>query len=421
MTFKSILLTGVATLTAIAVSGSSLAQDTNDPFARTDILPVSEQSDPKTDAKPIPFGRFELRPEAAFSAGLNSNVLAADINEVEDSFVGFTPAVSLDSNFLRHALSAYIEADHREYSDLSSESRTNLKIKLRGRLDLGEKTSLVLQMSGVDETEDRIDPSNVATSLEPNEFTRLGASIGLGHQAGRVQIQTKLGFASYDFDDAELEGDLFQDQDFRDRDELTASGRLAYALSPSNAVYASAKVVQADYAAPNVFNAFNRDHTGTVLMLGTDFQLGDYMNAVFGLGYQHYVYDDALFEDISDIAFESSVDWRLADRTTLSAEAERIVIDPGVALSNAAIETGARVRLEQGLTSKISLNGAAGLSNYAYETIEREDDRVNLQLGANWKINPNIWLEGGYQVIDQTSDVQSFTDNRALLKMRIFP
>jgi hypothetical protein len=145
------------------------------------------------------------------------------------------------------------------------------------------------------------------------------------------------------------------------------------------------------------------------------------MNAVFGLGYQHYSYDDVLFEDISDIAFESSVDWRLADRTTLSAEAERAVIDPGVALSNAAIETGARVRLEQGLTSKFSLNGEAGFSNYDYETIEREDDRVNLQVGANWKINPNIWLEGGYQVIDQTSDVQSFTDNRALLKMRIFP
>ena len=96
-------------------------------------------------------------------------------------------------------------------------------------------------------------------------------------------------------------------------------------------------------------------------------------------------------------------------------------MDPGVALSNAAIETGASLRLEQGLTSKIYLTGEAGFTQYAFETIDRDDDRVDLSVGANWKINPNIWLEGGYQVIDQTSDVQAFTDNRMLLKMRIFP
>lgn len=421
MTFKSYLATGAATLSILFMPLPSVAEDAGDPFARIEIVPASEATDPKYDPKPIPLGRFELRPEAMFSTGLNSNVLGTELNELDDTFVGFTPAVSLDSNFLRHALSAYIEADHREYSDLSDESRTNLKIKLRGRLDLGEKTSVVVQFSGSDETEDRLDPSNVPTSLEPNEFTKIGGSIGLGHQAGRVQVQAKLGLASYDFDDAELDGELFQDQDFRDREEMTATGRVAYAVSPSNAVYAQAKLVEVDYAAPNVFNAFNRDQSGTVLMVGTDFELGDKMRGDIGLGYQHYSYDDVSFEDISDFAFVGHIDWRLAERTTLSAQAERVVIDPGVALSNAAIETGGRLRLEQGLTSKLSLNGAAGFAQYAYETIDRDDDRVDLQIGANWKINPNIWLEGGYQVIDQTSDVQSFTDNRALLKMRIFP
>ena len=421
MTFKSNLATGAAILSALFMPFPGAAQDAGDPFARVDIISPSEESDPKYDPKPIPLGRFELRHEAMFSTGLNSNVIGTELNELDDTFVGCTPAVSLDSNFLRHASNGYIEVDHREFSDLSDESRTNLKIKLRGRLDLGEKTSVVVQFSGVDETEDRLESSNVSTSLEPNEYTKIGGAIGLGHQAGRVQVQAKLGFASYDFDDAELDGDLFQDQDFRDRDELTTTGRVAYAVSPSNAVFAQAKLVQADYPEPNVFNAFNRDNTGAVFMVGTDFELGDILRGDVGLGYQRYAYDDASFEDISDVAFAGHVDWRLAERTTLSAEAERVVIDPGVALSNAAIETGASVRLEQGLTSKLSIKGEAGFAQYTYETIDRDDDRVDLQIGANWKINPNIWLEGGYQVIDQSSDVQSFTDNRALLKMRIFP
>ena len=413
-------MSGAAYLAAISGVTAS-AHESGDYFSRSAAEPISERTDPRFDPKPIERAGFLIKPEAVFSGGLQSNTLATELNEIEDSFVGFTPAVSLDSDWIRHALSAYVEVDHREYSDLKDESRTNLKVKLRGRLDLSQSTSVVLQLTAADETEDRTDLSNIPTSLEPNEYTKTGVSIGLGHRAGRYQVQTKLGLNSYDYDDTELAGELFQDQDFRDRDELTAIGRLSYALDRSTALYAQGKYIEADYTPPNIFNAFNRDHSGAVLLAGTDFEIGRSVRGDIGVGYQYYTYDDESFEDISDFAFVGHVDWMLSPSTTVSADAERSVMDPGVALSNAAIETGASVRLEQGLTSKIYLTGEAGFTQYAFETIDRDDDRVDLSVGANWKINPNIWLEGGYQVIDQTSDVQAFTDNRMLLKMRIFP
>lgn len=412
---------GGASIAAVCLTSASNAQVNGEFFDRTEVEPVSEQSNPNYDQKPIPLGSFLLRPEAEFSAGLRSNTLATPSNEVEDSYVGFTPAISLDSNWLRHALGAYIRVDHQEYSDLKDESRTNMKIELRGRLDLGERSSLSIDFSGADETEERTDLSNITDSIEPNEYTTASGSIGFDHQAGRLQLQTKLGLASYDYDDTELVGDLFQDQDFRDRDELMASARVAYAMSRATAIYAQAEHTEADYTPSGFFNAFNRDHSGTVLLVGTDFELGKSVRGDVGVGYQYYTYDDASFENISDVAFAGHLDWMLASRTTLSAEATRAVIDPGLALSNAAIETGASLRLEQGLTPKLFLTGEAGFTQYAFETIERDDDRVDLRVGANWKLNPNIWIEGGYEVIDHTSDVRPFTDNRMLLKMRIFP
>ena len=413
-------MTGMAYLATIS-GGAASAQDNAVYFDRSSVTPVSEREDSRYTQTPIESAGFLIQPEVVFSGGLNSNTLATELNEVEDTFVGFTPAVSIDSDWIRHALSAYVEVDHREYSDLPDESRTNMKFQLRGRLDLGQSTSVVLQFAGADETEDRTALSNLPGSLEPNEYTKTSVSLGVGHRAGRVQIQTKLGLNSYDYDDTELAGALFQDQDFRDRDEVNAIGRLSYALNPSTAIYAQGKHIIADYSPPNIFNAFNRDHNGTVLLAGTDFELGDTIRGDIGVGYQYYTYDDASFEDISDIAFSGQVDWMLSPSTTLSADAERSVFDPGVALSNAAIETGASVKLEQGLTKKFYLTGEAGFTQYAFETIDRDDDRVDLSVGANWKINRSIWLEGGYQVIDQTSDVQEFTDNRMLLKMRIFP
>ncbi len=421
MTFRLLTTVGGAALLAAFLSPLSQAQSDVDYFNRGDVEPASETDDPRYNQKPIPVGSFNISPEVIFSGGLNSNTLAADLEEAEDSFVGFTPAISLDSDWLRHALSAYVEVDHREYSELDSESRTNAKIKLRGRLDVGENSSITLEFAGADETEDRTALSNLPTSLEPNEYTMASGRIGFDHQAGRVQLATSLGLTSYDYDDTELEEDLFQDQDFRDREELTVAGRVAYAMSRDAAIYASAEHTEAEYTPAGFFNAFSRDHSGTVLLVGTDFEFGTRVRGDIGVGYQYYTYDDASFEDISDIAFAGHLDWMLSPSTTLSAEAERSVIDPGVILSNAAIETGASVRLEQGLSPRFFLSGEAGFTQYAFETIDRDDDRVDLRFGANWKINQSIWLEGGYEVIDQSSDVQAFTDNRMMLKMRIFP
>ncbi|MEM9572886.1 MAG: outer membrane beta-barrel protein [Pseudomonadota bacterium] len=420
MTIKFSSAVSGAALTCLLLPAISVAQNA-DESTQDRVIPISERANPDVDPTPIVEGSFELRPELVFTAGSQSNALASDLNEVEDSFVGFKPSLRVDSNWQRHGLGGAVVIDHREYADLDSESRTDLKVKLRGRLDLGENTSFTVKIKGADQTEDRLALSNVAGSIEPNEYTSARGALGFEHQAGALQLQGDVGLATYDYDDTELAGDLFQDQDFRDRDELSASGRLGYALNDSNVVYAKGTVVQADYAEPNIFNATNRDHTGTVLLVGSEFQVGQSLSGDIGVGYQYYTYDDVIFEDISDVAFAGHVDWQITPRTTLGAEAERSVIDPGIALSNAAIATEASVRLEQGLTSRLSLTGEAGFGQYAFETIERDDDRVNLNVGANWKINQSVWLEGSYEVIDHQSDVQPFTDNRALVKMRIFP
>lgn len=409
----------VVTATCLPVLAAAQSEDGY--FERDSVKPVSARRDSQTEPIPIAVSGFEVRPEMVFSGGRESNVLATELNALDDTYVGFAPAVTLNSTWDKHALQVEGVADHREYSDLKDESRTNLKIKLRGRLDLGAQTHLHLKLKAADQTEPRSALSSVATALEPNEFSQLGAGIGLDHQAGRVRLTGNLALATYDYDDAELAEELFQDQDFRDHSTLTASARLAYALDRDIAVYADIKQIEADYDPANFFNAFNRDSSGTVLLVGSDFALGERVSGDVGIGYQYYTYDDALYEDISDFAFAGQLDVSLAPRTTLSVEAARKVIEPGTPLSNAAIETGGRVSLEQGLTRKLFITGEAGIRQFAFESVERDDDRVDLKLAANWKINPSIWLEGGYEVTDQSSDVQAFTDNRVLVRMRIFP
>ena len=408
-------------VTAACLPVSGMAEADEDYFKRQEIVPVSERAMAETAPVPIAAAGFEVRPEVVFAAGTQSNVLATDGNELDDTAVGFAPRMAMVSTWAKHEFGLDAEIDHLEYSDLKDESRTNLKIKLRGRLDLGEQTSLQVHLKTIDETEDRTALASVPNALEPNEYSQVGAGIGVQHQAGRWRVAARLGLDTFDHDDAELADDLFQDQDFRDRDVINASARLAYALNRDVALFADIRQEEGDYDPPNFFNALNRDYSGTVVLVGSEFELGRSIRGDIGIGYQSYTYDELAFEDIDDLAFAGSLDVALGPRTTLSLDADRTVTDPGIALSNAALTTRGRLRLEQGLTAKLSVSGEAGVTQYAFESIERDDDRTDLKLAGHWKINPNIWLEGNYQVIDQSSDVQAFTDNRMFLRMRIFP
>ena len=87
----------------------------------------------------------------------------------------------------------------------------------------------------------------------------------------------------------------------------------------------------------------------------------------------------------------------------------------------AAVETGVNVRLAHGVTPKVFLIGGAGFNNYEFENIDRSDDRVDVLVGANWRLNKNIWLESNFELRDSTSPVQEFTENRVLFRMRVFP
>ena len=348
-------------------------------------------------------------------------MVASDLNEVSDSYVGFAPGISVRSNWARHELLGDVKIRHLEYSELTSEGRTAINFSLRGRLDMGGNSSLSVAVTAADEAEDRRALSSVPEALEPTDVARTGGAIGITNTFNRVHVGGDLAFKTYDFEDAELESGLIQDQDFRDRDELIASLKVAYALNSSAAVYTKLTQTLSDYSPPNIFNAFNRDYDGTVVSLGVDFDVGDTLRGDIGLGYQRYVYDDESFEDIDDVNLSGNVDWLISDRTLLSATANRSVFDPGLITTNAAIETAAGLSVEQALMRKVSLNGGARLARFDFENIDREDDRINLNLGANWKLNKNLWIEGGYELMDQSSSFQEFTDNRFVIKMRVFP
>lgn len=421
MTFQHARAAALCAASATLIFVAAHAETPDDPFAGIHFVPADERSDPLTDPVPFPVGIFYVQPSVDFTAGLTTNLFATDGNSEQASHVGFAPALAFESRWTRHALNGRLQVDHLEISDFPDESRTNVLLGLDGHLDLGTATRLSAAFLSEDRTEARTAFSNIATSLEPNEYSRLAAGLGLSHQSDKWRTEAQLDLTSFDHDDVEVPGDLFQDQDFRDRDEVEGRLRLAYAVNDTVAAYGEATHVQASFDPPGFFNAFNRDYAGTTLSVGSVFTFGDHVQGDIGIGYLTYSFDDPSFADIDDVTVSGTVQWLLASATTLETSVTRGVINPGLLDTIAATETGADLRLVHGITPRLSLVGAAGFNTYEFENLTRTDDRVDVLLGANWKLNKSLWLESHYEMLDSSSPVQAFTDNRVMFRMRVFP
>ena len=188
--------------------------------------------------------------------------------------------------------------DHLEYTDTTSESRTNIRVGADGRLDVSSAFALFGALQAEDLVEPRSNISSLQNAEEPIEYSRLGGEVGARYESGRIRIRGALGLQSSDYDDVELTNGLIQDQDFRDRDELSATVRVSYAVERDWALFAEATRDESDYDAPNIFNAINRDSEGTILRVGSDFELSSLLRGDIGIGYQQYEYDDPTLTDV---------------------------------------------------------------------------------------------------------------------------
>jgi hypothetical protein len=406
---------------ASVASPIASAQGDEDFFVRNKYEAVTDRAQPEFDPLPIDLGGFEATPELGFAAGFTSNLFALSENEIDDTFVGFAPRVSVDSKWGRHALGFSAVVDHLEYSDTSSESRTNINLQGNARIDVSSGVFLFGGVQFDDLTEPRSNIASVQGADEPVENTRAGVEAGLQYEAGRIRVRGAVGLETFDFDDIELSNGLIQDQDFRDRDRTTINARVSYAVERDWALFAEAVHSQSDYDPPNIFNAFNRDFDTTTLRVGTDFELASLLRGDIGVGYLQSEYDDPSFTDVDGLSIDGNLQWFVSQLTTISAAARRSVIDPGLATTSAAIDSGVSVRADHELRRNVIINGQVRFTNFDFENIDRDDDRYSVGAGATWKLNPNIWIDGSYEYTDQSSNVQDFSENRFLIGFRIFP
>ncbi len=421
---KIIALVGGA-VAATAFAAAHAQNNQGEFFQRDRYEAVQERYQEAFDPEPVRLGGFLVNSELALGAESDDNVFA-DADDTESDIVArIAPTVDMRSDLARHEFGGRLQVEHREYTDLDSESATNLRGELRGRLDVTRSFDVGAVVFATDEVEERRNVANLDVFEEPVNFQTTGFRTDARFTRDRIRLRANYDFTDYSYDDVPLvDGGSFDNSE-RDYQFQRVRARAAYAVSPDVAFFVQGEASQRQYDELALINGNleNRDADGVAAQVGVNFELPVLIRGDIAVGYLEDDKESEVLADVDGLSLDANVQWFPTRLTTVTFNATRSVIDPGLATSGSATAQDLGVRVDHELYRNILLFGQVGLRERDYEDIDRDDELFDARLGATYKLNKRFHLDGYYERFDRDSSNPNgnFEQNIFGLALRIFP
>lgn len=394
-------------------------------FQRDRYEAVTDRYQEDFDPEPVRIGVFVANSELGIGVRSNDNVFADAMDEESDVIIRLAPTINVRSDWSRHEIGGRVQVEHNEYTDLGSESVTNIRGELRGRLDVSREFDVSGTIFGSEENENRNNVANLAVFEEPVSFQTVGGRTQARWTRDRFRARVGYEVTDFTYDDVPLVGGGSQDNSDRDYTFQRVNSRLSYAVSPDIALFGQVSASQRDYSEPVIIDGApeSRDADALTLEVGANFELPQLVRGDIAVGFLEDTKDSDVFADVDGLSVEATLQWFPTRLTTVTFDGGRSVIDPGLATAGSATATDFGVRVDHELRRNWLLFAEGGLRTRDYEDIDRDDDLTDLRLGATYKLNKRIHLEAAVSRFDRDSNDPDgdFEQNVFGLTLRVFP
>lgn len=414
-------------LAALVFMGAdiAMAQQGDDFFRRDRYESVRDRYQEDFDPEPLRLGAFRSNSRLEVGARATDNVFADATDEESDVIARIAPTVDLTSDWTRHELGGRAEIEHLEYTDFDTESRTNLRGELRGRIDVTRAFDVAGRVFASDETEQRYSIASLDVFAEPVSFQTAGARVDARLRRDRVRARAFYQVSDRSYDDVQLVDGASLSQGFRDFTFQQVRGRLSYALTPDLAIFGQAEANTREYDELTDIDgvATSRDADGYIFQLGTNFELAALIRGDIAVGYLEDNTDAEVFNDISGTAVDATFEWFPTRLTTVRVDGLREATDPGLQEASSATNTEFDLRIDHELYRNILLFASAGYQEYDFEDFDRTDEASELRVGATYKLNKRLHIDGFVSRFDRTSSepAAELEQNVFGLTLRVYP
>lgn len=370
----------------VALAASLFALAPTQSYAQTPQESASVRDRTRADYEPLGkrLGGFTLNGQLNFTVSQTDNVFAnVSGAEQEDTIFTINPNAQLTSNWSRHSLGLYTGAAFRSFQDFSSEDAETFFVRGVGRLDVGSRSSLTGALGYAREVESRTDPDSPVT-LAPIEYDRTDASLTAEHTFNRFRATAEVGRTEYDFDGL---------QSFRDNEENRVRGRLDAEVTPRFGAFVETVFDEREYP-----NSPGLNSEGQALYVGATANFTDLMRAEIGVGQFERSYDNSLL-DTEGLAISGNLQWFVTRLTTVSFNAARGSEELiGAGTATPFVETSFGGRVDHELRRNIILTAGVTGGQREFSGVDRQDDYLYADFGADYLLNRRVALFGRYNL-----------------------
>ena len=371
----------------------ALAQDVE---GRQDVVSVRDRERPELDPLGVRLGGFTLNASVDLDVTSTDNLFAAPSGaEVDDVIYTLAPRARLASNWSRNQLAFDAGAAFRSHEDFSSEDVDTHYARVSGRWDLSADTA-VHGSAGVSHDYIARTDSDIPFIAAPVEYDRTEAAIGVSHRFARLGVRLDAFQNDREYDGAAA---------VRDYDQTGLRGRVNYELSPRVGLFAVATVDERDYDSDP-----GSSSDGRSLLAGVSYN-GDLFRGDASVGQFEREYGNPAFGTLDGLAVNARVEWYITPLTTITVDASRTADnDIGLASGVPYVNTEYGARVDHELRRNIILTAGVRSGDREYEGVNRDDEYMRYDIGADYIINRRVALRARYSVdeVESTVPVRNF-------------
>lgn len=363
---------------------------------------VNERARPDYDPAGLKVGGFTLFPEIGARAYATSNVYrqASGRSDIYGTVRG---AVVGRSDWARHQLILSGNVDQSVYSKFSTEDATTYGVSGDGRIDIDNLSSIGIGASFSHDIVDRGASTEVLQTRKPVRSDRIGVTVGLTRQFGRLNATVGGEYVKLDFEDAQAPDGSFLSQQYRNFSEYTAKGRLGYNFVAGREVYASLTYSARDFPNP-VPDERVRDVKQWEALAGLASEITPLLRGHIGFGYVVGDFTDPETPTRRGLAVDAALTYLYSELTTFTLTARRTLRNASLLRAPAAMVTGGQLRVDHELLRNVIVSARGGYEQASYIDQDSKASVWNAGVSARWLVNRNLRVTGDVSYRDRGVD-----------------
>jgi len=407
-------MVATAAVPVFLVAGHASAQSTSN-FARDRNVAVTERIPAGYEPLGLRVGAFTVSPTLGVGAEANDNIYYTTQGKTHDMIYSVAPAISVASDWGRHAITAKFSSQYNAFAKHSKENTFNWDVGAGGRLDIYGHT---FATAGVDFSrgfEPRYSPNALTGSAATDPSKPIKFDVGqfnsmLHLEGNRLLVTLRADYANYNYFDAVTNSGKPIDQDVRDYHWWSWTTRADYALSPDTAFYLIYVGNDRKYRTSSL-----HDSHGYSVRVGANLDLTNLIRGEFDVGSIKQTYKDARYKPITGTAINAGIQYFPTELTTVSLNANTSVQETPDQKASGYLMTTAGLRVDHELLRDLRIYGALNSTEDRYKGENRKDHIRSIGIGANYLVSRNLTVQAGYQynkLSSRGSDaIRSYEDN----------